>query len=603
MSQSSGVAVEELSKLKYAAELSDVSSEALGKSMGKLSKAMVAAATEGASPAAQAFAAMGIAVKNQDGTLRSSSDVLSDIAGKFAGYKDGAEKTSLAIQLFGKAGAAMIPLLNQGKDGLQEAADEAEKFGLVLDKKTALAAEAFNDNLKRMDSIKQGLYMTITARLLPSFELFSEKLLEAKKNSEFTSTAAEGIASAIKIVANEIIYTTVWLSRFGAEIKALWDVVNAPWGKMGDAWTAFTAEGKKSEEVLASLKTSLGELFSSRPNSAGWGEELLGLRSMQKEVAALGAEWGKVSAPIVSAADAQKNAIDKFLDSQLKRAAAAQAESQTIGKTTAEQVYLKTVYEAQAIALANNIPLTAALNAQIAMVGQTAAQASLQLQAAQIAQMAMSPAEKYAQDLANLQQVYATTNMTAETFAARQQQLAEGVGATWNQAGAQMASGFAQLATQFGKSNKEMAEAAKAFGIVEATINTYTAFTKALAGSPPPFNYVAAAGVLAAGMAKVMAIKSQSIPGFKTGGSFTVGGSGGPDSQMVPIMATPGEQVDIWRPGEGPDPRRSGAGMAQGDNRTVVLNGFVWGRDQMRQLFDFLNEGMADGHKLNVKFN
>lgn len=40
------------------------------------------------------------------------------------------------------------------------------------------------------------------------------------------------------------------------------------------------------------------------------------------------------------------------------------------------------------------------------------------------------------------------------------------------------------------------------------------------------------------------------LPGFKTGGSFRVGGAGGSDSQMVAFRATPGEMVDIRRPGQ-----------------------------------------------------
>jgi hypothetical protein len=40
------------------------------------------------------------------------------------------------------------------------------------------------------------------------------------------------------------------------------------------------------------------------------------------------------------------------------------------------------------------------------------------------------------------------------------------------------------------------------------------------------------------------------LPGFKTGGSFKVGGSGGADSQTVAFRATPGEMVDIRRPGQ-----------------------------------------------------
>lgn len=40
------------------------------------------------------------------------------------------------------------------------------------------------------------------------------------------------------------------------------------------------------------------------------------------------------------------------------------------------------------------------------------------------------------------------------------------------------------------------------------------------------------------------------LPGFKTGGSFTVGGSGGLDSQVMAFRATPGEMVDVRKPGQ-----------------------------------------------------
>jgi tape measure domain-containing protein len=51
------------------------------------------------------------------------------------------------------------------------------------------------------------------------------------------------------------------------------------------------------------------------------------------------------------------------------------------------------------------------------------------------------------------------------------------------------------------------------------------------------------------------------LPGFKTGGSFEVGGSGGPDSQLVAFKATPGEKVDISTPAQ----QKSGGGGGMGD--------------------------------------
>ena len=68
MSQRTGVAVEELSKLQYAAKLSDTSSEALGKGLGYLSRLMIAAAG-GAEQSAKLFDKFGVSVRNQDGTI------------------------------------------------------------------------------------------------------------------------------------------------------------------------------------------------------------------------------------------------------------------------------------------------------------------------------------------------------------------------------------------------------------------------------------------------------------------------------------------------------------------------------------------------------
>jgi len=603
LSQSTGTTTEEFTKLRYAAELADVSQESLSKSLVKLSKAMIDTAGGATGPASEAFKALGINVKNTDGTLKSSNDVLGEVANKFQGYTDGAAKTAIAVALFGKAGAEMIPLLNAGKQGLADSADEAEKFGLVLDKKTTMAAEAFNDNLTRMNKIKEGLILTITAKMLPAFEQFSETLLEARQNSALMSQAADGLVTVIKGVVSIATQAIVAFQRLAAETGAFAAAYKEAGGGIAGlsaGWTAMNAEGKKSEAIMADLNVALSNLWKDAP-SFSWTEQANGVRALNKEVLAVADSWGKVAAPVIQADNAQKNALESFLAGQAKKTAAQNAEAETIGMAAGALERLRVIKQGDEILDQNKIARSPQVVASIIAAADEAEAAALKIQAANIAQQVMSPAEKYAQDLANLEIVASKTGMSMEMFAARQQQLAEGVGATWNQAGAGMASGFAQLATQFGKSSAEMATAAKVFGIIEATINTYTAFTKALASAPPPFNYVMAAGVLAAGMAKVAAIKSQSVPtGMMTGGSMMVTGPGGPDSVPVNMMVSPGEQIDVWRPdqGGGSDPRRGGSrGEAKVFNVATPL---VLSRDWVRDVFQAINEGFGDGHRLNV---
>lgn len=172
-----GVPIEELSRLAYAGELSDVSLEQMGGSLKKLSMNMSEAAA-GTKAQAEAFASVGIAVTNTDGTLRSSSDVLSDLADVFAGMPDGTEKTALAMELLGKAGTNMIPMLNGGKEALEGMKAEADTFGQVFTEEMGANAEAFNDNLTRLGGAFGNMAAELTERLLPYLVEFTNWMVE-----------------------------------------------------------------------------------------------------------------------------------------------------------------------------------------------------------------------------------------------------------------------------------------------------------------------------------------------------------------------------------------------------------------------------------------
>ena len=122
LAQSTGVAVEQLSALTYAADLSGVSQDQLGTAFVRLSR-NISDANQGIGEAQKGFDALGISVKNADGTLKSADTVLGEVAGKFATFADSTEKTALAVNLFGRSGADLIPLLNAGSEGIAEITD------------------------------------------------------------------------------------------------------------------------------------------------------------------------------------------------------------------------------------------------------------------------------------------------------------------------------------------------------------------------------------------------------------------------------------------------------------------------------------------------
>lgn len=171
--QKFGVPTEQLSRLKYAADLSDVAFESLGQSLGRLSRQMVNAPDQ--------FAALGVAVRTADGQMRGADAVLADLADVFGKMPDGAEKTALAIRLFGKSGADMIPLLNGGSDALRELGQEADAVGATVSERTGRAAEQFNDTLTRLGAAIRGFTMKITEAALPTLQKLADMLVGATR--------------------------------------------------------------------------------------------------------------------------------------------------------------------------------------------------------------------------------------------------------------------------------------------------------------------------------------------------------------------------------------------------------------------------------------
>ena len=187
-----GVTTEELSRLAWAGELSDVSLGALTTSMARLNNIMAEVASGGAKDTKAVFDAIGVAVTNADGSLRNSNDVFLDVADVISRMENGAERSALAIQLFGRSGADLIPLLVNGRAGLRDMADEADRLGKTIGTQTGRDAEQFNDTLTRIGAVVDGVGLKIATGALPQLQALATKL-----NDPAFATGAAGMASAI----------------------------------------------------------------------------------------------------------------------------------------------------------------------------------------------------------------------------------------------------------------------------------------------------------------------------------------------------------------------------------------------------------------------
>lgn len=182
LSQKTGIAVSELSSLSNTADLAGVSNEELGSALIRLNKS-IAEASSGAKDQSEAFKNLGINVKDANGNIRPTAEILGEVAGALSGAADGATKTQYAMALFGKAGADLIPFLNQGKEGIKE-------FGATFGDEFAQNAEKFNDNITKLN---QSFKLILVDAINPMLEGLSKLIVEFQAGTKYSGGFLDAI--------------------------------------------------------------------------------------------------------------------------------------------------------------------------------------------------------------------------------------------------------------------------------------------------------------------------------------------------------------------------------------------------------------------------
>lgn len=249
LAQKTGLAVNQVAGLQLAFRQAG-SADSFASSIAKMSKSVV--------DGSKSFEAMGIKTRDANGEIKSSRQVLGEVADKFASYRDGITKTALAQEIFGKSGADLIPLLNGGAAGLAEYDAMAAKLGLTIEESTAKQAEKFNDTLDLVSQGTKGMATQIAAQLLPTLSGLADQFFTSmssgdrlKKTADFLSTAMKGLyVSGIAVVETFKTVGTVLGGVFAA-------IAAAASGNFSGAMDIIS--GLKTD-LTSSWKTALGEI-------------------------------------------------------------------------------------------------------------------------------------------------------------------------------------------------------------------------------------------------------------------------------------------------------------------------------------------------------
>jgi hypothetical protein len=171
-SEKTGASVEALSALRSAAKITGTDFESVTTGIGKLDQAIVNAA-QGTGKAVDVFASLGVSLRDASGNLRSTDDVMLDVATAFSGMESGAVKTADAVALFGRAGKELIPVLNElGEQGQYVAKVTTEQ---------AAQAQDLEENWRRLGSQTAALKLIVASDLTPALDALVQTFIDAQK--------------------------------------------------------------------------------------------------------------------------------------------------------------------------------------------------------------------------------------------------------------------------------------------------------------------------------------------------------------------------------------------------------------------------------------
>ena len=202
--QKTGLSAVALQEYGFAAKLGGSDMDGFAASVGKFAR-VIKEAKGGSAEAAQAIASAGLSAKDLQGALTGGSagldNALGTIADKFESMPNGPKKTALAMALFGKSGAELIPTLNLGRKGLADLRQEAEDLGVVMSEDGVTAADALGDNIDKLKMSVTGLKNQAIAALLPTLkDLVDSSLAWIKANKADVVNALKVAVQALVVV-------------------------------------------------------------------------------------------------------------------------------------------------------------------------------------------------------------------------------------------------------------------------------------------------------------------------------------------------------------------------------------------------------------------
>lgn len=263
-----GASVESLSAMKYAAEQTGTSLSGVQNGLKLVAKNAYESMRTGTGPAADAFKRIGVNVTDSSGKLKSSEALFTEVGTALRGVNNDAERTALAMAIFGRSGQQLLPMFLDTKGGIKDLMAEAKSLGLVMSTESAQAADDFGDSLDRLKAQSKMTFVGLGIAAMPTLQRLGDFFSGAMQKMQSFRSEHPLLASAAVTTAGGL---GVLLSTLGPLLIVLPSLVNG-WNMLSTAmtWNNIQARTAGVSQFFAASAAKVASVWANVSSASWW---------------------------------------------------------------------------------------------------------------------------------------------------------------------------------------------------------------------------------------------------------------------------------------------------------------------------------------------
>lgn len=169
MSATTGISVGKLQELRYVASQTSVDFDSITTAAVQLGRRLVEG-TDDSKKLQEIISGLHIETQNLDGSFRSVNDLFPEVIAKLAGMEDITLRNKLALDLFGRGGYNLIPMLNAGQVEIDRLIARAHELDLVMSDEGVESLTAYGHKIEEIKQRFAMLGMELAQKLIPVLE-------------------------------------------------------------------------------------------------------------------------------------------------------------------------------------------------------------------------------------------------------------------------------------------------------------------------------------------------------------------------------------------------------------------------------------------------